>query len=166
MLKMSNPCLLLGDKAVYCEVVLFKLLLSLIKWYSFVSKSRFSNCVSCFYFFLFLCGYFAPSIVHSLLYFLFFSVVYLFIFKLLLFSHSCPTFFPFAHHNPAPLLSQSIPPHCPCPGVLYSCSIAYLFPSPPCFPSSLSPLVTVSLFFISKSQVLFCSFVLVISFHS
>ena len=66
----------------------------------------------------------------------------------------------------SPQLPQAIPPPCPCPWILYLCCFA----GPFCFfsllfPSS-SPLVIVSLFFISMSLVLFCSLVcFLIRFH-
>ena len=81
------------------------------------------------------------------------------LFYLLLFSYSCPTFFPIAFPFPIPPHSHSQSPHCPCLWALYLCSFACPFPFFPLLPTPLSPLVTVSLFFISKSIVLFCSFV-------
>ena len=52
-------------------------------------------------------------------------------------------------------ISQYIPPPChPCPWVLCICSLSW--PSYPHYPLPASPLVTVSLFFISMSLVLFC----------
>ena len=57
-----------------------------------------------------------------------------------------------------PCLSHShlqSPPSCPCPWVIYTCSLTRPFP----FFPSLSPLVTVSLFLVSMPLVLCCSFV-------
>ena len=71
--------------------------------------------------------------------------------------------FPFL---PITLLSSTMPhshsqppPHCLCPWVLYLCSFACPFSSFPHYSPSPFPLATVSFFFISKSLVLFCSFV-------
>ena len=54
--------------------------------------------------------------------------------------------------------SQS-PPCCPCLWVFYTCSLTRPFPFFPSLSPSPSHLVTVSLFLISMSLVLFCSFV-------
>ena len=76
-----------------------------------------------------------------------------------------PTFSPIAFPYSVHLhLPQSIPLHCPCPWVLYSCSFACPFPFFPLLSSSSTPLVTVSLFFISKSLALFSSFVCLLTY--
>ena len=89
---------------------------------------------------------------------------------LLLLNYSCPNFTPIALPTlpnphpptfipPTPHSHSQSPPHCPCPWVLYICSLTCSFPFfPPLYPSSFA-LVTVSLFFISMSLVLFCPLV-------
>ena len=94
--------------------------------------------------------------------FLFFAII------LLLFRYSFPTFSPIAHPYPIslpPRVNFPQPPHRPCPWVLCSCFLAWPFPFFSRDPPQPSPLVTVSLFFIPKSLVLFCSFVLLIRFN-
>ena len=97
------------------------------------------------------------------------KVVYIFVlFKIniLLFSYSCPSFPPLLSSAEPYLCSHSeSPPCCPCPWVIYTCSLTspFLF-FPPLF-SSPSPLVPVCLFLVSMPLVQFCSFiVLFISF--
>ena len=71
----------------------------------------------------------------------------------------------FSHCTLLPYLPQSQPlPCCPCAWVNYMCS--WLDPSPsfPLSPSALSSLVIVSLFLVSMSFVLLCSFVVLIRF--
>ena len=64
------------------------------------------------------------------------------------------------HHSHPP--QPSLPPTCDptplwlCPWVLYACSLMTLPPSPTGLSPPTSPLVTVSLFFISMSVVIFC----------
>ena len=67
-----------------------------------------------------------------------------------------PPFSPLLTPSHTPPLPQSIPPHCPCHES--SIHIPWLapFPSFHRYPLPPSPLVTVSLFIISKSWVLFC----------
>ena len=71
--------------------------------------------------------------------------------------------FPFSpHYSPLPYPSptshiQSSPHHCHlCPWVRSVCSLTCSFPFSPHFPLALSPPITVSLFFISTSLVIFC----------
>ena len=52
------------------------------------------------------------------------------LFLLLLFSYSCPAFFPIAHPYPIPPLPQLILPPYSCPRILYLCSFACTFPFP------------------------------------
>ena len=94
-------------------------------------------------------------LLHSL-----FCAIFFFCFVLLSFSSSFPTFFPIVHSYPIPHNFHSHSPALSVPMsplfVFFSsfpCSFLPLLSPPP------SPLVTVSLFFISKSLVLFCSFV-------
>ena len=86
---------------------------------------------------------------------------------LLLFNYSCPNFSPLA-------LTCTDPPSTPHshPVHVHGSFMLFLWiikkgcsPSLPHYPSPSSPLVTIILFFISMSLVLFCSFVLLIRFH-
>ena len=75
---------------------------------------------------------------------------------------ACPCSIP-----PTPTVN---PPPCPppcglCPWVFYTCSLTWSFSFFPLNPPHPSPLVSVTLFFISMSLVLFCSSVLLIRFH-
>ena len=76
---------------------------------------------------------------------------------LLLFSDSYPNFFPIALPYPIPprFQSESTPLSTP----MCSLFVFLCLPLPLCSPLSPSSLVTVSLFFVSKSLVLFCSLV-------
>ena len=74
--------------------------------------------------------------------------------NLLLFSYSCPAFFPIALPYPVPHHCHSQSPHHLCPWVLYSHSFVCLFPFYPHYPPPLWSLS--ALFFTSKSLVLCC----------
>ena len=97
--------------------------------------------------------------------------IYLFIYLFIIYFIYCCSatvvlpFPPFLTPTPSPPFLQSILPHFPDHGS--SIPVCLLAPSPSFshYPPPDSPLVTVSLFFISKSLVLFCSFVLSIRFH-
>ena len=94
----------------------------------------------------------------------FYLFIYLFIFILLcfllLFSYSCPYFPPLLFHAlPTTHLPLSILPHIVfVHGSYIHVPCLTLLPFP-CYPPSPSLLVTVSLFFISMSLVIFCLFV-------
>ena len=92
--------------------------------------------------------------------FLFLHPFYLFIYiynYLLLFKYSCLHFsppLPPHHLSPPPTFDSTPLWLCPC--VLYTCSLMTLPLFPPHYLSLFSPLVTISLFFISVSLVIFC----------
>ena len=65
--------------------------------------------------------------------------------------HHSPLIYP-----PPTFHFQSYPHHRLCPWVLYTCSWTWPFPFFPHYSPLSSPLVTVSLFFISMSLILFC----------
>ena len=73
--------------------------------------------------------------------------------------------FPLLLSSVPPTLLSQLPCCCPLSWVLYTSFLTRLFLFFSCYPSPPSPLVIVSLFFISMSLVLFCSFVLLIRFH-
>ena len=78
---------------------------------------------------------------------------------LLLFSYSCPTFSPWLTPTRPPPLPQPIPYIVHAHESSIRVPLLVPFPSFPYYPPFPSPLVTVSLFFISTSLILFCSFV-------
>ena len=81
--------------------------------------------------------------------------IFYFILLLLLFSYSCPTFFPVALLCPPPT-TPTVNPHTIVCAHESSIHVPWLAPSPsfPHYPPPPSPLVTVSLFFIFMSLVL------------
>ena len=85
-----------------------------------------------------------------------------FSFFLLLFKYSCPIFPPPLSPVPSTFTSTLNPtPFWLCPLVLYTCSLMTLPILSPIISHLTTPLVTVSLFFISMSLVIFCLLVCV-----
>ena len=82
---------------------------------------------------------------------------------LLLFKYSCLHFPATTLPSPThPYLPSSILPSCLCPWVLYTCSLTTFPLLSSIIPHPHSPLINVSLFFISMSLVIFCLIVCIV----
>ena len=111
-------------------------------------------------------GFFQFSNLTCLCTFFLLLFLYIFIIYLLLFNYSCPAFFPHCHALPhhSPQLLQSILPIVCAQESSIQCSFACPFPLFPPLSPFPSVLLTVSLFFLSKSLVLisYCVFLLLL----